>query len=120
MKQAERVRQYVAYAEGLTTLEKYLSLKESLTQEIEELKAYARELREVEQADNNLEAAGRKLFGSIEQALEAGKLTRQMVDEFIDTVYIYDADHIEVVFSFEDLLKRIVNQNEGGRIREIG
>lgn len=120
LKQAERVRQYVAYAEGLISVEKYLSMKEALTQEIEELKAYALELREAEQADNHLEAASRKLFGGIEQALETGKLTRQMAEEFIDTVYIYDADHIEVVFTFEDLLKQITNPDEGGCKREIG
>ena len=120
LKQAERVRQYVAYAEGLISVEKYLSVKEALTQEIEELKAYALELREAEQADNHLEAAIRKLFGGIEQALETGKLTRQMAEEFIDTVYIYDADHIEVVFTFEDLLKQIANPDEGGCKREIG
>ena len=120
VKQAERVRQYVAYAEGQISREKYLLLKEALTQEIADLKVYVQELEEEAQADSGLEAASSKLLGSMEQALEEGKLTRQMVDEFIDTVYVYDADHIEVVFTFEDLLKQITDTDEGGCDREIG
>ena len=120
VKQAERVRQYVAYAEGQISLEKYLLLNEALTQEIADLKVYVQELEEEAQADSGLEAAGSKLLGSMEQALEEGKLTRQIVDEFIDTVYVYDADHIEVVFTFEDLLKQITDTDEGGCDREIG
>ena len=43
-----------------------------------------------------------------------------MVEDFIETVYIYDSEHIEVVFTFEDLLKQITDSDERGCKREIG
>ena len=34
------------------------------------------------------------------------KLTREAVRAFIDVIYVYDAEHIEVKFLFEDLIER--------------
>jgi len=118
-RQAERVRQYVAYAEGLISLEKYQAVKDELTREIEELQDQEERLRELKHGTGELKKKSQQLFDELVPALESDKLTQQMVDSFIDTVYVYDADKIEVVFTFEDLVKRMIEKQEGGHDNEI-
>ena len=112
-KQAERVRQYIAYAEGVIKLEKYLAVKEQLTQEIEELQAQARAIGELEQESHDLSRESKQLFEKAKNSADEEKLTKEMVDEFIDTVYVFDADHVEIAFSFEDCLKRLDTIKKG-------
>ena len=113
VKEADRVRQYVAYAEGLITLEKYQDVKNTLTEEIEELRAKEEHLKAMTQESFQLEQMSRQLFHKLELGLGSDKLTQQMVDSFIDIVYVYDADRIEVVFTFEDLLKQLAEKRGG-------
>lgn len=44
------------------------------------------------------------------EVVDKNKLTKAAVEALIDTVYIYDEKHIEVVFSFEDVLKRTLQK----------
>lgn len=117
-KQAERMRQYIAYAEGVIRIEEYLSVKEKLTAEIDELQRKVSRLQEFWAKSNELEREGKQLFTCVEESIGAEKLTREMVKNFVDTVYIYDAKHIEVVFSCEDLLKKLFDVAEGEKRNE--
>ena len=36
------------------------------------------------------------------------KLTRAAVQTFIDTIYVYSADKIEITFTFDDVIERAV------------
>ena len=37
------------------------------------------------------------------------KLSRKVVQAFIDAVYVYDPNHIEVVFLYEDEIRKLMN-----------
>ena len=107
VKQAERVRQYVAYAEGLISLDKYLEIKEQLSQEIEALQRRMKSLQDQQMENRELAQESDSFFKAIEESMTEDKLTQAMVDAFIDTVYVYDPERIEVIFTFEDILAKM-------------
>lgn len=42
------------------------------------------------------------------------KITQELVDATIDTVYVYDKKRIEVVFKFDDILMRAIEKYQKG------
>ncbi len=52
----------------------------------------------------------------LEVQIERGKLTKEIIDTMIDTVYVYDKKRIEVILRFDDVLEgdlRIYGRGEG-------
>jgi len=43
------------------------------------------------------------------------KITQELVDATIDTVYVYDKKRIEVVFKFDDILMRAIEKYQKGK-----
>jgi DNA invertase Pin-like site-specific DNA recombinase len=108
--QAERIRQYEAYAEGMISKEQYVDRKSELTEKIETLKQNLEHVRAV--VNDNLAVSDgiAKLNDKAEEALICDKLTREIAEAFIETVYIYDSKTIEVQFKFDDLLQRAMEK----------
>ena len=54
------------------------------------------------------------------------KLTRAAVQTFIDVVYVYDIEHIEIKFVFDDVIERVAkyieqHKNENGEeVQDVG
>ena len=42
------------------------------------------------------------------------KITKELVNATIDTVYVYDKKRIEVVFSFDDILMKAIEKYQKG------
>ena len=42
------------------------------------------------------------------------KITKELVNATIDTVYVYDKKRIEVVFSFDDVLMKTIEKYQKG------
>ena len=61
-----------------------------------------------------------------EQTMVFEKLTRAAVQTFIDVVYVYDIEHIEIKFVFDDVIERVVkyieqHKNENGEeVQDVG
>ena len=53
----------------------------------------------------------------LEVQIERGKLTKEIIDTMIDTVYVYDKKRIEVILRFDDVFTkgdlRIYGRGEG-------
>ena len=56
------------------------------------------------------EALERKIADAGKVAEELQTLTRKMVTDLIKTVYVFDEDHIEVVFKYEDAIREAVEE----------
>lgn len=111
---ARRIHLYEAYAEGIITKDKYLSDKEELTELIERVEKEQKTLiRSVEEEDALL--AGVKRISDDSDEINASReLTVQIANTYIDRVVIYDPKHMEIIFTFEDLL-----QQAAERVRSI-
>ena len=101
---AERIRQYEAYAEGVISRETYLTKKEELTDKIDSLQTALDRLRSLVEEDTAMTDAVSTINEKAEQSMVHDTLTKEMADAFIETVYVYDEQTIEVEFTFDDLL----------------
>lgn len=101
---AERIRQYEAYAEGVINRETYLTKKEELTDKIDSLQTALDRLRSLVEEDTAMTDAVSTINEKAEQSMVHDTLTKEMADAFIETVYVYDEQTIEVEFTFDDLL----------------
>lgn len=106
----ERIHQYEAYAEGVLSREKYITVKKQLTEKIEKIqseqKALASVIIEEERYRSRIRTAVQQLGGQIER----GKLTKEIIDTMIDTVYVYDKKRIEVILRFDDVLQKVISE----------
>ena len=59
-----------------------------------------------------LDAAVKQIREKTAQTMDFEKLTRAAVQSFIDTVYVYDAEKIEIKFLFDDVIDRVASYIE--------
>lgn len=106
MLQEKKIRLYERYADGVITAGQYRADKASLAEQAASLQEQYEKLdaigREESTLLNEIEAEQEKAGG----AASIEKLDRKTVDAFIDTVYVYGKDRVEIVFTFDDLMKR--------------
>lgn len=108
--QAERIRQYEAYADGVITKEVFQTKKDKIGEAIREKQD------EIDRVNGILEEAD-EIRSGVEEIAEEGDrlvpdrgLTREMAEAFIDRIYVYDKDRIEVVFKSEDVLNKALER----------
>lgn len=101
----KKTQLYEAYITDSLTIEEYLQKKEALSQNSAELDKHLAFLEDQEGAFQCAE-----IPADLQQAAEvarkylnATKLDRDMVLSFVDSIYLYDDDHYEIVWKFKDL-----------------
>jgi len=101
---AKRIKQYEAYATGKISREAYLSEKTILTAKIEEIQneidCFLAPMEKATAFSNEIH----RINNNAEKIMVHNKLTKEMADTFIETVYVYDAKTVEVFFKFDCLL----------------
>lgn len=107
---AERIRQYEAYAEGILSREQYLVKKSALTAAVESLQGKLERLNTMIEDEDRFTGELALMKQKAGESMGNDRLTRELAEAFIDTVYVYDSRHIEVVFKFEDLLQRAMKK----------
>ena len=111
---AKRIHLYESYAEGLLSKAVYLQKKEEMTEEIDTLQKRKEAIQNAITENNTLLSDVEEIAGQAEEILESRKLTVDIVNTYIDRVVIHDPKHIEVIFTFEDLLREA-----GEKVREL-
>ena len=107
----ERIRQYEGYASGQITAERYMKTKEKLTLEIDRLTQEYEQAKEFVQYDDGICNEVKRLKDIACTETKQGKLTKKMVDAFIDTIYVYDKDRIEVKLKCADFISKAVERH---------
>jgi DNA invertase Pin-like site-specific DNA recombinase len=102
----KRIHQYEAYAEGLITKECYLVSKEELSVEIDRLQEQLDTANMALKEQNDLAEQVTDLAKRAEDIKYLKALTKEIVDEFIEAVVIYDPKHMEITFTFENVLQK--------------
>ena len=103
---ARRIHLYEAYAEEIISKESYLSDKDELIGQIEQLEKEQKTLLRSAEEEDALLSGVKRIAEDYEQINEKRELTMEIADTYIDRVVIYDPKHIEIVFTFEDLLQK--------------
>ena len=111
---AERIRCYEAFADGHISKEEYIKKKEKLTSDIEELEIEIKKLKEIEQRKTDISKQMNELGNVAENVLAEGHLTEEMVKRFVEKVHVYDTDHIEIAFQFDDVIRKVIDEYEDG------
>ena len=107
----ERIRQYEAYASGQITGDEYLKKKNELTRRIEELTEAHDKADELIAYDDGLSREAKRLKGIAGEQSGSKKLTKKMVDAFIDVVYVHDKDRIEVKLKCSDFVVEAIERH---------
>ena len=105
----ERIHQYEAYAEGVLSREKYITVKKQLTEKIEKIQSEQKALASVIIEEERYRSR-RTAVQQLEVQIERGKLTKEIIDTMIDTVYVYDKKRIEVILRFDDVLQKVISE----------
>lgn len=103
---AKRVHLYEAYAEELISKESYLSDKDELMEKIMRLEKGQKALLHSLEEEDALFSGVKRIAEDYEEINEKRELTVEIADTYIDRVVIYDPKHIEIVFTFDDLLQQ--------------
>lgn len=111
---ARRIHLYEDYADGTITKSAYIEQKQEYTNRIKELEARRAALLNNNSQKNELVEAVEMMADKSKQISVNRELTREIANEFIESVIIYDPKHIEVKFTFDDLL-----QKAAGKVTEI-
>lgn len=106
----ERIHQYEAYAEGVLSREKYITVKKQLTEKIEKIQSEQKALASVIIEEERYRSRIRTAVQQLEVQIERGKLTKEIIDTMIDTVYVYDKKRIEVILRFDDVLQKVISE----------
>ena len=116
---AERIRQYEAYAEGVTGREEYLSEKKALSEKIEKMQTRYEQLQSITTEEDALMEDIKKVRENAEEVNILKKMTRQVAEEFVEEIIIYDSKQMEIKFAFDDLLTEIANRVSKKKTEEI-
>lgn len=113
----QKRRLYEKYVSGDLPQKEYLLEKEKVFQKEEQYRKRADEtermLLEVSrQKERECELQGIAKFVNLES------LSREVVEELVDTVYFYDPEHIEVIWNFKDDLLAYAGKDETSQMTE--
>ncbi len=99
-----RLNLYELYAGQIMTRKEYLEKKKKIQEEMDSLEEEQQKARKAEEDQSKMTAAVDKT--AEDAKLFTGKLTDEIVERFIDTVYVYDSERIEIVYKLEDVIKK--------------
>lgn len=109
---ARKIRAYEEYADGLLSREQFISEKDMLSAELEELE---NKIADIEAKEEHQKEVTDKLMlvkAAGQAARELQTLTRKMATEMLKAVYVIDQEHVEVVFKFEDAIQEAIEECE--------
>lgn len=99
---------YADYQQSLLTEKEYLQLNEEYSGRIEKLEQYADELAEAMEGYRHTPMRGTELKKTIEKYQGKRKLSKEMAEELVDRVLIHEDKRIEVVFKYDDEMKKLL------------
>lgn len=108
----EKLVQYELYADGSLTKEAYLRSKSDLTRKIEAAEQRQIELQEKHCEQKELQEDAEHLGGLAKSYLGESELTYEIAQAFIENVYVYNLNRIEIAFRFEDEIQKVMQSTE--------
>lgn len=98
----------------MITKEEYIKKKKFLCDKIEELEVKKQENVDLLETQEELMEDASTLKGFALKSHNEHRLSRKVVLAFIEAVYVYDPNTIEVVFQYEDEIRKLMDSLESG------
>ena len=98
---------YRDYLEQVLDEKDYLRFNQEYTERIEKLTGEMQELQKAADKYEKTPAEGKELIEMIRSCRSKRKLSKELVDAFVDKVIIYENKNIEIVLNFESELKEL-------------
>jgi DNA invertase Pin-like site-specific DNA recombinase len=115
---AEKLLQYELYADGSLSKELYLRNREELTERIERAEQTLTANQEKNSKQRDLLESAEHLSGLSRMYLGETELTYEIAQAFVERVFVYNRNRIEIVFRFEDEIQRILQNEEEKKPQE--
>ena len=105
----ERIQLYELYAAGTISKDRYILKRSEISKQIEEAEKTLSNIIQGMNNEKELLNHSTDTNALVSRFSGADRLSRAIVKAFIETVYIYDTQHIEIVFTHSDILKQFEN-----------
>lgn len=109
----QKIVQYEKYAEGIITFDEYRIRRDSLDEKISRLEEQLADQNKISKANEEKMKQLKLLDELVDANEEDSNLTSEMVDAFIDCVYVLDKENIEIKFKFEDIAGEMLDSAAG-------
>jgi len=106
--QSKKRKLYEQYTNKTINKTLYLKERETLEKELENKASERETLISQQQNQKNILESVQQLSQKFLKYQSITELTKEMVDEFIEAVNIYDSERISIRFTFKDELERII------------
>ena len=113
-----KIQQYELYASGIVSREVYLRKKEALSRQIESVEQEIKQYETSMKDQDDLWNAATEAVNLTERFSEDDKISIDVVDSFVEVVYVYDPNRIEIVFRFEDFLSEWCENSDNHKKKE--
>ena len=107
---AEKLRQYEAYSEGILSKEEYIRKKEQIAQKISSTQQEVTERTDALQSELEVTQSVEALMETSSHYEDKPRLTQELSDIYVDTVFVYDTERVEIVLNNEDVIREIIDR----------
>lgn len=107
---AEKLRQYEAYAEGILSKEEYIRKKEQIAQKISSTQQEVMEKTDALQSELEVTQSVEALMETSSHYEDEPRLTQELSDIYVDTVFVHDTERVEIVLNNEDVIREIIDR----------
>ena len=107
---AEKLRQYEAYAEGILSKEEYIRKKEQIAKKISSTQQEVMEKTDALQSELEVTQSVEALMETSSHYEDEPRLTQELSDIYVDTVFVYDTERVEIVLNNEDVIREIIDR----------
>ena len=99
---------YADYQQSLLSEKEYLQLNEEYSGRIEKLEHYADELAEAMEGYRYTPMRGTELRKITRKYRSKRKLSKEMVEELVEQVIVHEDKSMEIVFRYDDEMKKLL------------
>lgn len=110
---ADRMRQYENYSEGKIRSEIYLKYKSDITKKINDVENEIDDLRNHIEQNDSISKELKYKSQAADKIINEPGLNQKMAKHFIKEVYVHDIDKIEISYTYDDLISKLLERNNG-------
>lgn len=116
---ARRIHLYEDYAIGNLSKESYVSEKGEITEKMDRVQEKITAVKEAVETEDALITGVKRIANDSEDVIEKRLFTPEIANAYIEQVTIYDPKHMEIKFTFEDLLQKAAERVEALQEGEV-
>lgn len=114
-KKVDKTRAYESYASGLISRDDFIKKRDLIKSEVDGLISRMDAINEPVESRKNLMQEADDYLRMASNLLTKEGLTKQAVEAFLERIDIYDEEHIEISFKFDDVIEKLIQERRRSR-----